>query len=149
MHKTVLIGLLILLALFGVADSWYIAQNESNQTALTCNIQGLDGCNVVAQSQYSSMFGVPLAVYGVGFYALLFVLVAFLAVIASRVGYEALIALSSAGAIASLVFLFIQLVIIQAICIYCIASAITSFLFCGLSFWLFKRFAPPRLAVIA
>lgn len=149
MHKKVLIGLLIVLALFGIADSWYIAQNESNQAGLTCDIKGLDGCNVVAQSQYSELFGIPLAVYGVGFYALLFVLVLYLALIPNRFGYEALIALSVSGALASVLFIFIQLAVIQAICIYCMASAIVSFLFCGLSIWLFRRFAPPRLVVVA
>ncbi|KND50634.1 MAG: hypothetical protein ABA06_04200 [Parcubacteria bacterium C7867-001] len=148
MKKGVLIGLFIFLCLFGVADSWYIYANEENQTALTCDITGLDGCNAVAQSQYSQVLGIPLALYGVLFYGLLFTLVASTAFTHKRLAYRSLYWLTAGGAVASFVFILIQLLIIKAICIYCFASAGASFLLLGIAFVLYRRYAPPPLAVV-
>ena len=149
MHKSVLTALLIFLSLFGIADSWYIYQNEASQAGLACSIQGFDGCNTVAQSKYSELLGVPLALYGAVFYSFLFALAALIAVLPSRGRMKILFALAGAGALASLVFSLIQVVVIKAVCVYCFASAVTSFLIFGFAYWLLKRFAPGRLAVVA
>ena len=143
MNRTLLIALMFALSFFGIADSWYLYQSAVTDTALSCDIgAGLDGCNVVAQSPYSYLFGIPLALYGVGFFALLFVIGAALAVLPSRILYKALLALSLFGTGASAVFLFIQFVLIQALCIYCIASAGIVALMLLVSWKLWKRYAP-------
>lgn len=129
MNRTALVGALLILAFLGIADSWYLLQSAVTDTALTCDIGGgLDGCNIVAQSPYSQLLGVPIALYGVGFYALLFILLAVTACIHRRVVYQALFLLATVGALASVVFLGIQFFLIQALCVYCIASAAITFL---------------------
>jgi len=144
MNRALLIVLLIVLSLFGVADSWYLYQSAVTDTALSCDIgAGLDGCNIVAQSPYSQFLGLPLALYGIGFFAVLFVFSMALMVFHSRSLYRAVHLLSLVGSVASLVFLFIQFALIQAICIYCIASAVLVFCMYLISRVLWKRFAQP------
>lgn len=129
MNRTALVGALLALSFLGIADSWYLLQSAVTDTALSCDIGGgLDGCNIVAQSPYSQFLGTPLALYGVGFYALMFLLAAVVVGVHRRLLYRALFWLATLGALASVVFLGIQFFLIQALCVYCIASAGITFL---------------------
>ena len=137
MNRSFLIAFVLILSFLGIADSWYLYQSAVTDTALTCDIgAGLDGCNIVAKSPYSHVFGIPLALFGVGFFALLFAL------------YKALYLLAVAGSLASLVFLALQFFVIKALCIYCIASAGTAFLILACARRLWKRHAPVRLVKV-
>lgn len=148
--KNALLSLVLLLSFIGLADSWYLAESAMEGSSLSCSIgAGLDGCNIVAESEFSRVFGVPLALYGVGFYGLAFVVAALLFFAQSRFLYLALLALGGFGFAASLYFLYLQLFVIRATCIYCILSLVVATLLCLVSYRLFKRHAPPRLAVVA
>lgn len=149
MNRNLLIVLVLVLSFLGIADSWYLYQSAITNTALSCDLgSGLDGCNIVAQSVYSRLFGVPLGLYGVGFFALTFVIAASLGIMSSRKLYHALLAVSGFGVVASAVFVYIQFALIKALCIYCIASAGMSVLILGLSWTLWKRFKPVELVTI-
>lgn len=127
--KGLTIAFLLVLALAGLADSWYLYESAVTDTALSCDIGGgLDGCNAVAQSPYSNLFGYPLALYGVGYYAVVFVLVALIAVRPTYSLRRVLYLLSSIGVVASLIFVGIQAFLIQAFCVYCVISAAIAFL---------------------
>lgn len=146
MHRSVLLAIVLALSFLGVADSWYLFQSAVTDTALTCDIgAGLDGCNVVAQSPYSQFLGVPLALYGVGFFALLFTLAAALFFLPSRMLAKGLAALTLFGALASVVFLYIQFFLIKALCIYCLLSAAISFALVYLGYRLDTGFSRPAL----
>lgn len=148
MSRGILLILLALFSLLGVVDSWYLAESAMTDTSLICDIDGLDGCNVVAQSPYAQFLGVPLGVYGVGFYTLAFIGVFVLVYAPRRLYYLLYLAFSIVGALLSLVFLGIQLFLIQATCIYCLASALLTFLMVAVAYPLYKRFAPQVPAVI-
>lgn len=149
MNRSLLVVLVLALSFLGIADSWYLYQSAITDTALSCDLgSGLDGCNIVAQSEYSYIFGIPLALYGVSFFALVFVLAALLFVMNSRRLYQALVALSGVGVVASVVFVLIQLFLIKAICIYCIASAGIVVLLLVVSWALWKRFSPVTLVTV-
>lgn len=120
--------LILFLAFFGLADSAYLAQHELSGTPLICNIQNFSGCNIVANSSYSHVFGVPLSEFGVLFYAILFVLAALELVLFDRLLRRVLQGVSILGAIASLYFTSLQIFVIGAFCIYCAASAIITIL---------------------
>lgn len=122
--KRIGVVFILVFAFLGIADSAYLAQHEANGTPLICNIQSLSGCNTVASSQYSRFFGIPLAQYGVLFYSILFVLSALELIIFNRLLRRILQGISLVGIIASLYFTFVQIFIIGAFCIYCLASAI-------------------------
>lgn len=120
--------LILVLAFFGIADSAYLTQHELFGTPLLCNVQNLSDCNVVAESQYSRVFGIPLAEFGILFYSLLFILAALELVLFDQLLRRALQAISLVGVLASLYFTFIQVFMIGALCIYCVASAIIALL---------------------
>ena len=113
---------IMLFAFAGLADSAYLAQHETNGTPLLCNIEHLTGCNIVAQSPYSEIFGVPLAVYGILFYAILFALAALELALFDRFLRRVLQGLATFGVLASLYFVVVQIFIIQALCVYCLGS---------------------------
>lgn len=127
MKRIWVVGILFL-AFFGVADSAYIAQNEINGTPLICDIQGISGCNIVANSQYSYFFDIPLSEYGVLFYGIIFVLAALELILFDRILRRVLQGMSIVGVLASLYFTFLQVFFIGAFCIYCLASALIALL---------------------
>lgn len=126
--KRVGVVLILILAFAGLADSAYIAQNEASGTPLLCNIQNFSGCNIVAASQYSHLFGIPLAQYGVIFYSIIFILAALEIVIFDRLLRRVLQAASLIGLISSLYFVFVQMFFIGAFCIYCSMSGLITLL---------------------
>jgi uncharacterized membrane protein len=127
MKRFAVIGILAL-SFCGLANSVYLAQHEISGTPLLCNIQNLTGCNIVANSPYSLIFGVPIAEYGVLFFAILFVLAGLELVLSDRLLRRVLQGISLLCVLASLYFISLQVFFINAFCIYCIASAIITFL---------------------
>ncbi len=149
MNRTILLVLMLVLTFLGLADAWYLTQSAISGTELSCSIAHLDGCNIVAQSKYSHLLGIPLALYGVVFYAVLFILAASLPLWPSRLGYRLLHIASSIGVIASVCFLFIQFVLIRALCIYCVASAVISVFVWLVARKLWRKYAPRHLVTVA
>ena len=115
---------ILLLAFCGLADATYLTQNELTSTPLLCNIQNLSGCNIVTNSAYSRVLGVPVAELGLAFYALIFIIAALEIFLLDSRLRRALQALSLLGIIVSLYSLFLQIFVIKAFCIYCLASAL-------------------------
>lgn len=132
--KRFVVWAILALAFLGIADSSYLLQHESSGTPLICDIQGLDGCNIVAESAYSTLFGLPVAAYGVAFYSLLFVLAAL--ALALDVWYvrRAIQWITALGAVVSLYFLYVQIALIGAFCVYCLASEVFTFISAALAF---------------
>jgi uncharacterized membrane protein len=126
--KRLSVVLILLLAFAGLADSAYLAQHESSGTPIICNIDGLSDCNTVLKSSYSSLFGIPLADYGVLFYSVLFALAALELFVFDRLLRRVLQGLSALGLLASIVFVLIQKFAINAFCIYCLTSALVALL---------------------
>jgi uncharacterized membrane protein len=129
----------LFLSLLGIADAWYLAQHALTDTALNCVVGSgaLSGCNVVAQSPYSNFFGIPLGVYGIAFYSLIFIF-ALLAQYTRVPGVHRILAvLGVFGMLASLYFVGIQFFVINALCIYCLISfaLATGIFFLTLTFW--------------
>lgn len=126
--KRVGVIFILILAFCGLADSAYIAQHEASGTPLLCNIQNFSNCNVVAASQYSHLFGVPLADYGIMFYSIVFILAALEIVIFDQLLRRMLQIASLLGLLSSLYFVFVQMFFIGAFCIYCSVSGLITLL---------------------
>lgn len=148
MNQKLLLGLILILAFLGIADSWYLAESALNGVAPACDVTILSGCEQVSQSPYSKLFGVPLGVYGTLFYSLIFAGAALLTLYRKRRAYVALYLLGIGGFCASLVFVLIQAFLIGSFCIYCMLSAVLSVALFALTRSLFIRFSPPKLAVV-
>lgn len=126
--KRIWVVLILVLAFFGLANSLYLAQHAITGTPLLCNIANLDGCNIVADSEYSRLFGVPLSEYGVLFYSILFVLAALELVLFDRLLRRVLQGIALLCILASIYFVALQIFFIGAFCIYCVVSAVITLL---------------------
>ena len=109
----------VLLAVAGLAVATYIAIAESGGGAPKC-IAGGGGCETVANSKYSDLAGVNVAVLGILGYVLLLASAAIPGDYGRFGGF--LTALIGFGFSAYLTYL--ELFVIDAICQWCVASAI-------------------------
>jgi uncharacterized membrane protein len=109
----------VVLAVAGLGVATYIAIAESGGGTAKC-LAGGGGCETVAESKYSELAGVNVAVLGIFGYALLLVA----AVVPGDYGRFGgfLTALIGFGFSAYLTYL--ELFVIDAICQWCVASAI-------------------------
>jgi uncharacterized membrane protein len=145
MNRTRLLSLAAFLALLGLVDAWYLADMAFAGASLTCNVAGLEGCNVVAQSAYSKVFGLPLALYGALFYAMFILALGYVHFKPGRLSTIALGICATSGVLFSGYFLYVQFFLIKALCIYCLGSAaITACIFILVIWGLTTgRLAPP------
>ena len=107
------------LAVVGIGVATYIAVVESGGGAPQC-LAGGHGCETVANSHYSHIAGVNVAVFGIVGYVLLLA-AALLPGDAARIGGLA-VALVGFGFSAYLTYL--EVFVIDAICQWCVASAV-------------------------
>jgi uncharacterized membrane protein len=106
-------------AALGIGVATYITIADSGGGAPTC-LAGGGGCETVANSSYSHIAGVNIAVFGiVGYVAIL--LTAFFANDLARLGGFA-VALGGFGF--SIYLTYLELFKIEAICQWCVASAV-------------------------
>lgn len=118
----ILIYIFLILALVGFADSVYIAASYFTGSPLSC--ETIPGCNEVAQSPHATIAGVPISTTGILYYALS-IAAAFLYLMRRRTVYATLLALTTMiGFAASVYFMYIQIALIKALCIYCVLSAV-------------------------
>lgn len=146
--KRASVVLILLLAFCGIAVSAYLAQHEATGAPLICNIESLSGCNLVVESEYSRLFGVSLAYYGLFFYALMFVLAAFELVLFDQLLRRALQALAIFGILMSVYSIYTQVFLINALCIYCLGSVainILVFIFASLIEPVWKKPMQPQV----
>ena len=124
-HKIdILIYFFLVLALLGLADSVYLAASYFTDSPLSC--ETIRGCNEVANSPYATIAGVPISTMGVLYYVIA-VAGAFFYLVKRRTVYATLLALlTMIGLATSVYFMYVQVVLIKAICIYCVASAIAA-----------------------
>jgi uncharacterized membrane protein len=120
--------LIALLSLAGLADATYLLQHVESGTPLLCTIGNLSGCNIVTTSQYSSLFGIPVAGYGALFYGFLFVLAALELCMFDRVLRRTFVWVSGTGLLVAIYLTGIQFFVIKASCVYCLASSVITLL---------------------
>ncbi len=108
---------------FGFVVASYLSVVELEGGVPACG--ALHGCETVATSPYSHIAGVPVAVYGVALSTVLFVA----AIAWWRTGSRTLLAihygLSLFGTIWEGYFIYLQVTIIKAVCIYCVAYGVS------------------------
>lgn len=85
-------------------------------------------CGLVLQSRYSTIAGIPLALFGFIFYIIEFILSWLVITVPGRQYKLAILSTTATGFLASGYLVYLQLVVIQAVCLYCMASAAISVL---------------------
>ena len=120
--------LMLALALVGITIAFYDAYAIYNGSALWCP-PPINGCNEVASSPYAHIFNLPVGYFGAVYYLYMFGLAALLAFdpLSRGLRYSALV-YAALGVCFSICFMYLQIAFIQAFCIYCLASAVTTLL---------------------
>ncbi|MFA6917760.1 MAG: vitamin K epoxide reductase family protein [Candidatus Gracilibacteria bacterium] len=136
---------IIAVAYIGFLDAMYLTAEHYSGVGLNCVI--FTGCDQVANSVYSLLFGFPVALYGVLYY-LGILLIALLYV---DIGHKKLPGIwhllnvkflpiyTLIGFVMSVRFVYLQAFVIKAFCTYCLFSAVTSTLLFILGIIIFKN----------
>jgi uncharacterized membrane protein len=115
--------ILAVLDLVGLGIALYLSTVELSGGVPVCG--PIHGCEEVARSEYSRIGGVPVAVFGVGLSLLLLTL----AVAWWRTDLYALLlahyGLSLAGVLFEAYFLYLQVFVIGAVCIWCTSYGVS------------------------
>jgi uncharacterized membrane protein len=117
--------LMRLLALAGLGVSGYLTWTHLTNHAIACG--GSQDCDVVQQSVYSTVLGIPVALLGVLAYATLLALL----LLRGRLPEEwdayiplAVFGISLIGVLYSAYLTYLELYVIYAICRWCASSAV-------------------------
>jgi len=113
-------------AALGIGVATYITIADSGGGAPVC-VAGGGGCETVAESTYSHVFGVNIAVFGIGGYVLLLAA----SLLRGDLGRMAGFGVSLFGFGYSVYLTYLELFRIDAICQWCVTSAaLMTILFC-------------------
>lgn len=119
--KTSALKLVSVLALLGLADAGYLTYVHYTKIGVVCSL--VTGCDRVLASDYAVLLGVPAALLGLLYYALLILLTLFYLVRPDRRLLWTMAIIVSLGVIVSLWFLYLQIFVIKSYCEYCLLSA--------------------------
>lgn len=151
----------LIFSIFGIFDAGYLTFEHFSQYQAPCSTNVWVDCGKVLNSTYSEMWGIPVAVLGLLYYIFMtklslirlanqkirkwaFGWVIFSDRLPKRwqnqddFFLELQLLASTAGITFSLYFVYLQLVVIQSICFYCMLSAISSSVLFGLM--VYQRF---------
>ena len=129
---------MLLLALIGIAVAFYDSYAIYNRQPLWCP-PPIDGCNIVADSPYARIFGLPLGYFGLVYYVYMFGLAALLAFDPLSRGLRlGALLYAAVGISLSIGFFYIQLAYIRAFCIYCLISAAATLMLFVAASWHFR-----------
>jgi uncharacterized membrane protein len=107
------------LAIAGIGVATYIAIADASRGSPLC-LAGGHGCETVAQSHYSHLFGVNVAIFGIAGY----VLIGASALVRGDAGRFTGLLLALIGFGFSVYLTYLELFVINAICQWCVASAV-------------------------
>jgi uncharacterized membrane protein len=115
---------MLALAAIGFIDAGYLAVEHFLNRVPPCSI--ISGCEKVTSSEYSVIFGVPMALLGALYYlAVILALVLYLDMRRDwMIKWTARV--TAFGFVFSLWLVYLQLFVIKAICQYCMLSALSS-----------------------
>jgi uncharacterized membrane protein len=123
----IVVAILVCAAL-GFIDASYLTVSHYFAIPLPCSL--VNGCERVTTSVYSTVFGIPLALFGAAYYLAMVLLSVFFLDRRSERAMKILAVLSTAGFLISLGLVSIQLFVLASICLYCMTSAlITTIIF--------------------
>lgn len=145
--KTGPVVFMLTIALFGFADSVYLAIEHFRGVIPPCTI--VSGCEEVLTSSYAVIAGIPVSLFGVIYY---FAIVLGMFMYLESKHSNALkthhvailkwtLLITIIGFVFSLWFVFIQIFIIGSYCLYCLVSALTSTILFVTAMVLFRKYA--------
>lgn len=129
--------ILLILAIAGIADAGYLTYEHYAHAVPTCTINRFlpmfSDCGAVLRSKYSILFGVPLALLGLIHYSILASVLALAIFTNKKLWWFWVLIEATAGAFASVYFMYLQIGVIGKLCLYCTLSALISFIIFSLA----------------
>lgn len=142
LHDGIFMGIGLLLAALGIGLSYYslthhLAVKFGDTGSFACNINDALSCDQVALSAYSEIFGIPLGVFGMGFFGamLTLLLTSFFKEDANKDTLPFYKVLAIVGAVASIILLAISQISIGSLCPTCLGIYLVCFAQLGLVLW--------------
>lgn len=115
-----------IISAIGFLDASYLTVKHYLGETVGCSF--LKGCETVTTSSYATISGIPVALGGAIYYLIIFLLTIFYLDTGRKHIFGWAAQLTGVGLLASTYFLFLQIFIIKALCLYCLISAATSIL---------------------
>lgn len=132
----------LVISIVGFADASYLTVKHYTGASVGCSL--VQGCDAVTKSSYAVIMNVPVALLGVGYYMSIAALAAAHIKTKQARWMRAAFLLTPVGFAASVWFVYLQLAVIGALCIYCVISAGASTGLFGIAVW--KKFALRTIA---
>ena len=131
--------LFIIAASLGFLDATYLSVQHALSAGGPLNVVCIVGapgtCNIVLQSIYAKIIGIPVAYFGMLYYATVLVLAVRLYRMRDSRAWHLLQIVTSVGFAFSLYFVYLQLVVLRNICMYCMISASLSTIMFASAMW--------------
>jgi len=103
---------IIILSIVGILDSTYLIASELSGSPVACPTRGIINCGTVLSSPYSYLFGIPVSLLGLIFFIG--------ELIVYKLKNRELLAFYNAIGLAVIIyFLYVDIIVLRAICIYC------------------------------
>jgi len=123
----ILLAAFLLTAFIGFADAAYLTAKHYAGLIPPCSL--VNGCETVLTSPYATIvWNIPIALVGTVYYLILVISGVVYLDTKNMAVLKSAAYFTIAGFLTSLVLVSLQFFVIQALCLYCIASAITSML---------------------
>lgn len=127
---------LIAATFIGIADTLFLSYYHYLGITPGC---ALKGCEIVLNSPYATPLGVPFAYIGLVYYIYMLALAMLVSIDPySRALRLGALVYTGIGLVCSISFELIQIFIINAICMYCAISAVTTLVLFSLCVWYYK-----------
>lgn len=113
-------------AIVGTIDSVYLTIEKITNNQAMC-LPGLGDCWTVSNSQYSQIYGIPVAALGMAAYGLILTLLFAEAKFPGNAEFIRLLifGVTLTGTIYSIYLTYLEIAVIKAVCPFCVISAIT------------------------
>lgn len=134
--KTV-VWLWLAFGFIGFADASYLTFKHYEGGVLPCTI--VHGCETVTNSQYATVGAIPVALFGAFYYLFIFLLGVFYFDRQEPAAARLFQFAAPFGLLASWWFLYLQIYVINALCLYCLVSIGTSTALFILSLFVWRK----------
>lgn len=114
----------LFLSALGFLDASFLTIQHYSKDPFNCPLVG--GCEEVTSSIYSEVAGIPIALFGAIYYGTIFILSLYTYLNEDKKALTIASHFTIAGVITSLYLVYLMLFVLDAICFYCMVSAVSS-----------------------
>jgi uncharacterized membrane protein len=116
----------LILSLIGFADASYLTIIHYRDILPSCSV--LKGCDIVTRSVFSTIGGVPIALFGALFYLALSFFAILIITHPLKKWVKIFSLIAYLGFLVSLFLFLLQIIVIRVTCQFCVSSEVISFL---------------------